>query len=162
MCPFALMTREENCLELWCFTHQRRGVYMQEEKAEWIIYVTDEGQSGHFKLVFGSGKKWGIIPEDNPPRIDHVGFGLVLGADGKRIRTRDMGAVCMFLLCCPSQHVAPMPLLLRCSYCTCKALASQEAVPSASYGHGWLCESRALHCRMVPCPRLKDCFGSQN
>ncbi len=67
---------------------------LQEEKAEWIIYVTDEGQSGHFKLVFGSGKKAGIIPKDNPPRIDHVGFGLVLGADGKRIRTRDMGAVC--------------------------------------------------------------------
>ena len=66
---------------------------MQEEKAEWIIYVTDEGQSGHFKLVFGSGKKAGIIPEENPPRIDHVGFGLVLGKDGKRIRTRDMGAV---------------------------------------------------------------------
>ena len=66
---------------------------MQDEKAEWIIYVTDEGQSGHFKLVFGSGKKAGIIPEENPPRIDHVGFGLVLGKDGKRIRTRDMGAV---------------------------------------------------------------------
>ena len=82
---------------------------MQEEKAEWIIYVTDEGQSGHFKLVFGSGKKAGIIPVDNPPRIDHVGFGLVLGKDGKRIRTRDMGAVrigsiltrgCQCVLCC--------------------------------------------------------------
>lgn len=72
---------------------------MQEEKAEWIIYVTDEGQSGHFKLVFGSGRKAGIIPKENPPRIDHVGFGLVLGADGKRIRTRDMGAVsCTYLL----------------------------------------------------------------
>ena len=66
----------------------------QDEKAEWLIYVTDEGQAGHFKLVFGSGRKCGIIPEQNPPRIDHVGFGLVLGADGKRIRTRDMGAVC--------------------------------------------------------------------
>ena len=66
---------------------------MQDEKAEWLIYVTDEGQAGHFKLVFGAGRRWGIIPEENPPRIDHVGFGLVLGADGKRIRTRDMGAV---------------------------------------------------------------------
>ena len=66
---------------------------MQDEKAEWLIYVTDEGQAGHFKLVFGAGRRWGIIPEDNPPRIDHVGFGLVLGSDGKRIRTRDMGAV---------------------------------------------------------------------
>ena len=87
---------------------------MQEEKAEWIIYVTDEGQAGHFKLVFGSGKKWGIIPEDNPPRIDHVGFGLVLGADGKRIRTRDMGAVCI-ILC--SFYVAHLNMLLLCPCC---------------------------------------------
>ncbi len=65
----------------------------QEEKAEWLIYVTDEGQAGHFKLVFGAGKRAGIIPANNPPRIDHVGFGLVLGQDGKRIRTRDSGAV---------------------------------------------------------------------
>ncbi|CAK0784285.1 hypothetical protein CVIRNUC_007489 [Coccomyxa viridis] len=65
---------------------------IQDEKAEWLIYVTDEGQAGHFKLVFGAGRRWGTIPEENPPRIDHVGFGLVLGADGKRIRTRDMGA----------------------------------------------------------------------
>lgn len=66
---------------------------LQEEKAEWLIYVTDEGQAGHFKLVFGAGKKAGIIPAEHPPRIDHVGFGLVLGQDGKRIRTRDSGAV---------------------------------------------------------------------
>ncbi len=67
---------------------------MQEEKADWIIYVTDEGQSKHFKQVFGSSKKAGIIPEENPPRIDHVTFGLVLNKDdGKRIRTRDAGNV---------------------------------------------------------------------
>ena len=79
----------------WCWAAQDEtcGLRMQDEKAEWLIYVTDEGQAGHFKLVFGAGRRWGIIPEDNPPRIDHVGFGLVLGSDGKRIRTRDMGAV---------------------------------------------------------------------
>lgn len=66
----------------------------QEEKAEWLIYVTDEGQAGHFKLLFGAGRQAGIVPAHAPPpRIDHVGFGLVLGADGKRIRTRDSGAV---------------------------------------------------------------------
>ena len=67
---------------------------IQEEKAEWIIYVTDEGQSKHFKSLFGSCKKAGIIPEENPPRIDHVTFGVVLNKhDGKRIRTRDGGEV---------------------------------------------------------------------
>ena len=113
---------------------------MQEEKAEWIIYVTDEGQSGHFKLVFGSGKKWGIIPEENPPRIDHVGFGLVLGADGKRIRTRDMGAVCIILSSSDVAHL-DMSLVCPCWGGACVAHAKQllqEAVPSASDGHGWL------------------------
>ena len=45
------------------------------------------------RLVFGAGRKAGILPAGPPPRVDFVGFGLVLGADGKRIRTRDEGAV---------------------------------------------------------------------
>ena len=80
-------------------------VKLQEEKADWLVYVTDEGQAGHFKLVFGAGRKAGIIPAERAPRIDHVGFGLVLGADGKRIRTRDSGAVSPF---CPSSD-KPFP-----------------------------------------------------
>ena len=89
---------------------------MQDEKAEWLIYVTDEGQAGHFKLVFGAGRRWGIIPEDNPPRIDHVGFGLVLGSDGKRIRTRDMGAVGATRLPLATNSGACMPAaMLHCT-----------------------------------------------
>lgn len=47
------------------------------------------------RLVFGAGRKVGILPpeKDAIPRTDFVGFGLVLGSDGKRIRTRDEGAV---------------------------------------------------------------------
>ena len=47
------------------------------------------------RLVFGAGRKAGILPpqKDAVPRVDFVGFGLVLGSDGKRIRTRDEGAV---------------------------------------------------------------------
>ena len=47
------------------------------------------------RLVVGAGRKAGILPpeKDAVPRVDFVGFGLVLGADGKRIRTRDEGAV---------------------------------------------------------------------
>ncbi len=75
--------------------------------------MTDEGQAGHFKLVFGAGRAAGIIPPHAPPpRIDHVGFGLVLGADGKRIRTRDSGAVrafCAGLATAAQQHSLPPP-----------------------------------------------------
>ncbi|GAB5360812.1 hypothetical protein AAMO2058_000659300 [Amorphochlora amoebiformis] len=59
---------------------------INEERADWIVYVTDAGQKGHFDLVFGAAKKAGWL--DKEIRLDHVGFGLVLGEDGKRFRTR--------------------------------------------------------------------------
>lgn len=61
---------------------------IHEEKADWIIYVTDMGQATHFDLVFAAAKKAGYLPEDRTVRIDHVGFGLVLGEDGKKFRSR--------------------------------------------------------------------------
>ncbi len=47
-------------------------------------------QSGHFRLVFGAARKAGILPPEGKPgpRVTHIGFGLVLGEDGKRFRTR--------------------------------------------------------------------------
>ncbi|XP_076928679.1 arginine--tRNA ligase, cytoplasmic-like [Bidens hawaiensis] len=63
---------------------------LNEEKAEWIIYVTDVGQAEHFKKIFAAAKSAGWLPfdESNYPKTSHVGFGLVLGDDGKRFRTR--------------------------------------------------------------------------
>lgn len=60
------------------------------EKADWIVYVTDVGQQVHFQQVFGAARKARIlVPQaEGGPRVDHVGFGLVLGEDGKRLRTR--------------------------------------------------------------------------
>jgi len=55
-----------------------------EQKVDWIIYVTDMGQRPHFELVFEAATKAGWI---NKIRLDHAGFGLVLGDDGKRIKT---------------------------------------------------------------------------
>ncbi|XP_041008553.1 arginine--tRNA ligase, cytoplasmic-like isoform X2 [Juglans microcarpa x Juglans regia] len=68
---------------------------LNEEKAEWIIYVTDVGQQQHFDMVFRAAKRAGWLPaEDNTyPKASHVGFGLVLGEDGKRFRTRNTEVV---------------------------------------------------------------------
>ncbi|BBN07023.1 arginyl-tRNA synthetase [Marchantia polymorpha subsp. ruderalis] len=64
------------------------------EKAEWIIYVTDVGQAQHFDMVFKALKLAGWIPEEGQlPKAKHIGFGLVLGADGKRFRTRSSEVV---------------------------------------------------------------------
>lgn len=60
---------------------------LHEEKADWIIYVTDSGQMGHFQQVFKCAQKAGFV-NPNKHRLDHVGFGVVLGEDGKKFKTR--------------------------------------------------------------------------
>ncbi|KAH0915613.1 hypothetical protein HID58_030059 [Brassica napus] len=63
---------------------------LNEEKADWIIYVTDFSQKQHFDMFFKAARKAGWLPESDKayPRVDHVDFGLVNGEDRKRFRTR--------------------------------------------------------------------------
>lgn len=60
---------------------------IQEEKADRIVIVTDAGQGQHFQMIFKAAEMAGYL---NPAqvRVDHVPFGMVLGQDGKRFRTR--------------------------------------------------------------------------
>lgn len=58
-----------------------------EEKADRIIVVTDAGQSTHFQMIIKAAEKAGYL-DPAKVRVDHVTFGLVLGADGKKFRTR--------------------------------------------------------------------------
>ena len=61
----------------------------QKLGADWLIYVTDLGQADHFKGIFSLGKKAGWCEgEGYNVRLDHVGFGVVQGKDGKRFKTR--------------------------------------------------------------------------
>lgn len=59
---------------------------IQKDGAERIIYVTDAGQANHFAQVFQVAKKAGWIPDN--VEVIHVPFGLVLGEDGTKIKTR--------------------------------------------------------------------------
>ncbi len=56
------------------------------DRADRIIYITDSGQSDHFAQVFQVAKLANWIPAN--VEITHVPFGLVLGEDGKKIKTR--------------------------------------------------------------------------
>lgn len=56
-------------------------------KADRIIYITDLGQQQHFHMVFKAAEMAGWY-DPKKTRIDHVGFGLVLGPDGKKFKTR--------------------------------------------------------------------------
>jgi arginyl-tRNA synthetase len=51
-----------------------------------VVYVVDAGQSQHLQMVFAAARMAGWVPER--VRVEHVAFGLVLGEDGKRLRTR--------------------------------------------------------------------------
>lgn len=59
---------------------------VKEDGAARIIYVTDSGQANHFAGVFQVARKAEILPES--VETVHVPFGLVLGKDGKRLKTR--------------------------------------------------------------------------
>lgn len=61
-----------------------------EDRVDEVIYVTDAGQSLHFQLLFAAARQVGYLPAD--VLVNHVAFGLVLGADGKKFRTRS-GAI---------------------------------------------------------------------
>jgi arginyl-tRNA synthetase len=59
---------------------------IQQDRANRIIYVTDAGQANHFTQVFQVAQRAGWIPDD--VQLEHVPFGLVLGEDGKKLKTR--------------------------------------------------------------------------
>ncbi len=58
-----------------------------DEKGDRLIYVTDAGQASHFQMIFQAAEKAGYLNQAKV-RVDHVPFGLVLGPDGKKFRTR--------------------------------------------------------------------------
>ncbi|WP_420421864.1 arginine--tRNA ligase [Simkania sp.] len=58
-----------------------------EEKADRIIYVVDAGQQLHFQMLFQGTAKAGYY-DPAKVQLEHVAFGVVLGPDGKKFKTR--------------------------------------------------------------------------
>jgi arginyl-tRNA synthetase len=57
------------------------------EKGDRLIYVTDAGQATHFEMIFKAAEKAEIL-DPKKVKVDHVPFGMVLGLDGKKFKTR--------------------------------------------------------------------------
>eukprot|EP00597_Dinobryon_sp_UTEXLB2267_P000826 CAMPEP_0170075852 /NCGR_PEP_ID=MMETSP0019_2-20121128/12922_1 /TAXON_ID=98059 /ORGANISM="Dinobryon sp., Strain UTEXLB2267" /LENGTH=612 /DNA_ID=CAMNT_0010287101 /DNA_START=230 /DNA_END=2068 /DNA_ORIENTATION=+ len=78
--------------DLAALTHR-----IQTERAARIIYVTDAGQAQHFEMVFCAADVAGLLPKgpkgEPLVQLTHVPFGLVLGEDGKKIKSRSGDSV---------------------------------------------------------------------
>ncbi|CDR97733.1 arginyl-tRNA synthetase, putative [Babesia bigemina] len=88
------LAREEN--ELVLITKEGYATYLavdltalehrlRENKADRVIYVTDNAQKTHFEHLAVIAKSVGILTTQ---RVEHVGFGAVQNADGKKMRSR--------------------------------------------------------------------------
>ncbi len=60
---------------------------IEVEKADRAIYVIDAGQSLHCRMFFKAAELAGYL-DPKKVRVDHVAFGVVLGQDGKKFKTR--------------------------------------------------------------------------
>lgn len=58
---------------------------------DWVIYVIGKEQELHMKLIFSAAEELGW---HQPPktRVDHVGFGMILDKNGKKLASRNGGA----------------------------------------------------------------------
>ena len=75
-----------------------------------IIYVVGAPQSYHFDQVFAVSRLAGFLPAD--VRAEHVAFGQVLGADGKKFSTREGTAVTLNTLLDAAEEQAAPPIAM--------------------------------------------------
>ena len=78
--------------------------------ADRIIYVVGMPQSTHFAQVFAVARLAGYLPEG--VRAEHVGFGSVLGPDGKMLRTRSGETVTLQSLLDAAEEVTTRPVAM--------------------------------------------------
>jgi len=84
-------------------------------RADRIIYVTDARQANHFALVFAVARCAGYLPER--VQVQHVGYGMVLGADGRPFKTREGTAAYLDdLLDAAEERAAPEVALAAIKY----------------------------------------------
>jgi arginyl-tRNA synthetase len=64
---------------------------LTQDKADWLIYVTDVRQKQHFEMLFAAARKAGWLSDR--VRVDWVGYGMMLAPEGKVFKTREGGTV---------------------------------------------------------------------
>lgn len=78
--------------------------------ADRLIYVVGAPQAFHFEQVFAVARKAKYLPEQ--VTAQHVGFGSVLGSDGKMFKTRDGKSVTLSYLLDEAEREVAHPVAL--------------------------------------------------
>lgn len=60
---------------------------LEELGASRAVYITDFSQGDHFKMCYLAAEKIGWV-DPKKHKLEHIGFGTVMGEDGKRFKTR--------------------------------------------------------------------------
>lgn len=98
------------CTDLAAIRHRVGDLH-----ADRLIYVVGAPQTYHFEQVFSVARIAGYLPES--VSAEHVGFGQVLGADGKKFSTREGTAVTLnSLLDAAEEEAAPSIALAAIKY----------------------------------------------
>jgi arginyl-tRNA synthetase len=66
---------------------------IQTQNPDFILYVVDQRQHGHFEQVFRASKKAGL---NGHAGLEHAGFGTMNGVDGKPFKTREGGVLKLY------------------------------------------------------------------
>lgn len=61
--------------------------------ADEIVYVTDDRQCDHFRMLFLTAARWFKAKNYSLPSLRHVSFGKILGANGKPLKTKEGGTI---------------------------------------------------------------------
>ncbi|MCS6857851.1 MAG: arginine--tRNA ligase [Sandaracinaceae bacterium] len=89
-----LIVKKRDGAYLYSTTDIATVIYRSEElRANRALYVVDMRQSLHFEQVFAIAKRLGY-----PIELEHVGFGAVLDAEGKPLKTREGKAITLAAL----------------------------------------------------------------
>lgn len=84
---------------------------LEKLKAQRVIYLTDIGQSLHFNTLFEAAKLTGWYSKGK--RLEHMCFGIILGDDGKRLKTRAGKTVKLSMLLDEARDSAKQQILER-------------------------------------------------
>lgn len=62
-------------------------------RADEIVYVTDDRQCDHFRMLFLTAARWFRCKGYALPSLRHVSFGKILGPNGKPLKTKEGGTI---------------------------------------------------------------------